>query len=76
MDRAYEGDDTRQLALDLGLIPVVPPKTVMTRLEIGGALTRYRRELDDILAEYRPEWLIVERTIQGARFIEDYTFAA
>jgi transposase len=26
MDRAYEGDETRQLALDLGLIPVVPPK--------------------------------------------------
>ena len=27
MDRAYEGDETRQLALDLGLAPVVPPKT-------------------------------------------------
>lgn len=26
MDRAYEGDKTRQLALDLGFIPVVPPK--------------------------------------------------
>jgi transposase len=26
MDRAYEGDETRQLALDLGMIPVVPPK--------------------------------------------------
>ena len=26
MDRAYEGDETRQLALDLGLAPVVPPK--------------------------------------------------
>jgi transposase len=26
MDRAYEGDETRQLALDLGYIPVVPPK--------------------------------------------------
>lgn len=25
MDRAYEGDDTRQLAEDLGYIPVVPP---------------------------------------------------
>lgn len=25
MDRAYEGNETRQLALDLGLIPVVPP---------------------------------------------------
>ena len=27
MDRAYEGDETRQLVLDLGLDPVVPPKT-------------------------------------------------
>ena len=26
MDRAYEGDETRNLATDLGLIPVVPPK--------------------------------------------------
>jgi transposase len=26
MDRAYEGDETRQLAFDLGYIPVVPPK--------------------------------------------------
>jgi transposase len=26
MDRAYEGDNTRQLALDLGFTPVVPPK--------------------------------------------------
>ncbi|MFN8683405.1 IS5 family transposase [Paracoccus sp. P2] len=26
MDRAYEGDETRQLVLDLGLEPVVPPK--------------------------------------------------
>ena len=26
MDRAYEGNETRQLALDLGMIPVVPPK--------------------------------------------------
>jgi transposase len=27
MDRAYEGDETRQLVLDLGMIPVVPPKS-------------------------------------------------
>tara|TARA_B100000315_G_C14305166_1_gene463689 strand:- start:116 stop:370 length:255 start_codon:yes stop_codon:yes gene_type:complete len=26
MDRAYEGKETRQLALDLGFTPVVPPK--------------------------------------------------
>ena len=27
MDRAYEGNETRQLVLDLGFIPVVPPKS-------------------------------------------------
>ena len=27
MDRAYEGDETRQLVLDLGMTPVVPPKS-------------------------------------------------
>ena len=27
MDKAYEGDETRQLALDLGYEPVVPPKS-------------------------------------------------
>lgn len=26
MDRAYEGDETRQLVLDLGMVSVVPPK--------------------------------------------------
>lgn len=31
MDRAYEGNETRQLALDLGFIPVVPP--LKTRVE-------------------------------------------
>ena len=27
MDRAYEGEETRQLVFDLGFEPVVPPKT-------------------------------------------------
>ena len=27
MDRAYEGDETRQLIMDFGMTPVVPPKT-------------------------------------------------
>src|SRR5216683_4516237 len=31
MDKAYEGDETRQLVLDLGMVPVVPPKS--NRLE-------------------------------------------
>jgi transposase len=31
MDKAYEGNETRQLALDLGYIPVVPP--LSTRID-------------------------------------------
>ena len=27
MDKAYEGDETRQLVLDFGMTPVVPPKS-------------------------------------------------
>ena len=27
MDRAYEGDETRALAMELGYVPVVPPKS-------------------------------------------------
>ena len=33
MDRAYEGNETRQLAFDLGFIPVVPP--LKTRVDPG-----------------------------------------
>ena len=38
MDRAYEGNETRQLALDLGFIPVVPP--LKTGLEPVGVRPR------------------------------------
>ena len=47
MDRAYEGDKTRQLALNFGLIPVVPPK--ITRVEpwrYKKALYRRRNEIE------------------------------
>ena len=47
MDRAYEGDETRQLVLDLGMIPVVPPKS--NRLhpwEYNRALYKKRNEIE------------------------------
>ena len=47
MDRAYEGDATRQLALDFGFIPVVPPKS--NRLQpwqFKKALYRKRNEIE------------------------------
>lgn len=47
MDRAYEGAQTRQLALELGYIPVVPPKT--NRLEpweYDRAMYKKRNEIE------------------------------
>lgn len=47
MDRAYEGDETRQLALDLGYIPVVPPKrNRITAWEYDRAMYRRRNEVE------------------------------
>lgn len=47
MDRAYEGDNTRQLALDLGFIPVVPPKqNRITAWEYDRAMYRRRNEIE------------------------------
>ncbi len=47
MDKAYEDNLTRQLVLDLGMIPVVPPKS--NRIEPWGydrALYKKRNEID------------------------------
>ncbi len=41
MDRAYEGNETRQLVLDLGMVPVVPPKS--TDCIRGTMITRFTR---------------------------------
>lgn len=47
MDRAYEGDRTRQLVLDLGFIPVVPPKTNRrTPWEYDQEMYRQRNEIE------------------------------
>jgi transposase len=47
MDRAYEGDQTRQLVLDLGMIPVVPPKrNRLTPWEYNRALYKKRNEIE------------------------------
>ena len=47
MDRAYEGDETRQLVLELGMVPVVPPKS--NRIDpwtYDRALYRKRNEIE------------------------------
>ena len=47
MDRAYEGDETRQLALELGLTPVVPPKSNrIIPWEYDKALYKKRNEVE------------------------------
>lgn len=47
MDRAYEGDETRQLVLDLGFIPVVPPKqNRVTPWEYDRDMYRRRNEIE------------------------------
>ena len=47
MDRAYEGNEPRQLALDLGMIPVVPPKSNrIDPWEYDRALYKKRNEIE------------------------------
>lgn len=47
MDRAYEGNETRQLALDLGFIPVVPPlKTRVEPWEYDREMYKRRNEVE------------------------------
>ena len=47
MDWAYEGDETRQLALDLGFVPVVPPKqNRISAWDYDQAMYRRRNEVE------------------------------
>ncbi len=47
MDKAYEGDETRQLVLDLEMIPVVPPKANrLTPWEYDKAMYKKRNEVE------------------------------
>ena len=59
MDKAYEGDETRQLALDLGFIPVVPPKS--NRIEPW--------EYDKVMYRRRNEIERLFRRLKGFRRI-------
>ena len=47
MDRAYEGNETRQLALELGIEPVVPPlSTRISPWEYDKELYKRRNEVE------------------------------
>jgi transposase len=50
MDRACEGNETRQLALDLGFIPVVPPEANRVEpWEYDKVMYRRRNEIERLL---------------------------
>jgi transposase len=47
MDKAYEGDDTRQKAMEQGFVPVVPPKSNRkTPWEYDRELYKRRNEIE------------------------------
>ena len=47
MDKAYEGDETRQLVFDLGMTPVVPPKSNrLTSWEYDREMYKKRNEVE------------------------------
>jgi transposase len=54
MDRAYEGNETCQLALDLRFIPVVPPlKTRIEPWEYDRAIYKRRNEVEHLFRRLR-----------------------
>ena len=47
VDKAYEGDETRQLVFDLGMVPVVPPKSNRLRVwEYDRDMYKKRNEVE------------------------------
>jgi transposase len=54
MDRAYEGNETRQLELELGFIPVVPPKSNRIEpWEYDKAMYRRRCEIERLFRKLK-----------------------
>src|SRR5258708_21007374 len=62
MDKAYEGDETRQLALDLGFRPVVPPKSNRVEpWEYDREMYRRRNEVERLFRRLKGFRLIFSR---------------
>lgn len=76
MDRAYEGNETRQLALDLGLIPVVPPsRKRLDPWEYDRAMYKWRNEVERLfrrLKGYRRIFCRIEKL--DAMFLDFLSF--
>jgi transposase len=65
MDRAYEGNETRQLALDLGFIPVVPPlSTRVEPWEYDREMYQRRNEVERLIPS--PQGLKASRAIAAS----------
>ena len=62
MDRAYEGDETRQLALDLGFTSVVPPlKTRRNPWVYDREMYKRRNEIERLFRRLKGFRRIVSR---------------
>jgi transposase len=54
MERGYEGNETRQLALDLGFIPIVPPlKTRIEPWEYDRDMYKRRNEVERLFGRLK-----------------------
>ncbi|SFM73271.1 Transposase DDE domain-containing protein [Shimia aestuarii] len=54
MGRAYEGDETRQLVLDLGMVPVVPPKANrLIKWDYDRAIYKRRNEVERLFRKLK-----------------------
>ena len=63
MDRAYEGDQTGQHVLDMGMIPVVPPKSNRIEpWEYDRALYKKRNEIERLFRRLKGFRSCVPRT--------------
>ncbi|MFC6839315.1 IS5 family transposase [Xanthomonas theicola] len=62
LDRAYEGNETRQLALDLGFVPVVWPKSNrVDPLEYNREMYKRRNEVEGLLRRLKGDRWIFSR---------------
>ena len=54
MDRAYEGDETRQFVRDLGMTPVVPPKANRkVKWEYDRETCKLRNEIERLFRRFK-----------------------
>ena len=76
MDRAYQGDETRQLALALGNEPVVPPlRTRIDPWQYGREIYRRRNEIERLFRRLKGSRRIFSRFEKLVVFLGFIVFA-